>query len=203
MRKMKEQNQAFMMKLGWKLINRRDDLWVNVIRTKYKCGNDLKPRIDEGRTGSNTWLGIRNNWKKVKENIVVDVPNQSVKWRPIKTEEFSVKSAYGVLINEQRDDDRIWQRIWKLDTLQRCRTFMWLVAQNKILTNAERTKRKMSTDSSCSWCQENSEDVIHVLRDCNETKKVWQYLIPRNMQQHFFNMNSTQWLRTNIFNFGS
>ena len=54
LRKMKVQNKAYMMKLGWKLMNRRDDLWVKVIRSKYKCGNDLVPVIDHKRPEFNT-----------------------------------------------------------------------------------------------------------------------------------------------------
>ena len=80
LRKMKVQNKAYMMKLGWKLMNRRDDLWVKVIRSKYKCGNDLVPVIDHKRPESNNWLGIRNNWNEVMNSTSIDYVNHTFSW---------------------------------------------------------------------------------------------------------------------------
>ena len=54
-----------MIKLGWGLINRRDSLWVNLMREKYKCGSKLIPVIDKSRVGSHVWQGIKNNWGRV------------------------------------------------------------------------------------------------------------------------------------------
>lgn len=68
---LKEQNKAYMMKLEWGLINRRDGLWVKFIRNKYKCREDLLPKLIE-RQGSNTWQGINNSWKEVEEGCQVD-----------------------------------------------------------------------------------------------------------------------------------
>ena len=39
------QNKALMMKVGWGLVNNKDALWARVIRSKYKCGEDLLPNI--------------------------------------------------------------------------------------------------------------------------------------------------------------
>jgi hypothetical protein len=38
-------NQAFLMKVGWKLTTKKDALWVKVIRSKYNCGDDLIPTV--------------------------------------------------------------------------------------------------------------------------------------------------------------
>ena len=53
-----------MSKLCWNMVSRRDDLWVRVLRSKYRCGMDLLPVIDHGRQGSNTWSGIKSAWKE-------------------------------------------------------------------------------------------------------------------------------------------
>lgn len=34
-------NTANMMKIGWNLMHRKDDLWVQVVRSKYACGMTL------------------------------------------------------------------------------------------------------------------------------------------------------------------
>lgn len=55
------------MKMGWYLMKRRDDLWVRVIRNKYKCGDDLLSKINPKIRGSNLWARIKATWDKVKE----------------------------------------------------------------------------------------------------------------------------------------
>lgn len=37
---------SYMMKVDWSLRTKRDDLWVRIMRSKYKCGEDLLPIID-------------------------------------------------------------------------------------------------------------------------------------------------------------
>ena len=41
-------NLAFLSKLGWGLIHTRDELWVQVLRSRDKCGDDLIPHIHYG-----------------------------------------------------------------------------------------------------------------------------------------------------------
>lgn len=58
------------MKVGWQIMTKRDDLWVKVVRAKYKCGPDLVPRIVSKKLGSNLWRGICNSWDSVNKNLV-------------------------------------------------------------------------------------------------------------------------------------
>lgn len=51
-------NTAYMMKLGWELITKRDSLWVQVLRFKYKCGNLQLPMVTCGLRASHIWRGI-------------------------------------------------------------------------------------------------------------------------------------------------
>ena len=61
LRKARHQNQAFMMKLGWGMINKRDSIWVRFLREKYKAGNDIIPKVQKRNLESNTWRGICHN----------------------------------------------------------------------------------------------------------------------------------------------
>lgn len=45
LRSARQINQASLMKAGWHMIARREDMWVEVVRSKYKCGRDLVPHI--------------------------------------------------------------------------------------------------------------------------------------------------------------
>jgi len=75
LRKAHYQNKAFMMKLGWGMINRHDSLWVIFLREKYKAVNDIISKVEKRRCESNTWRGIRNSWEKVTDSISWRVKN--------------------------------------------------------------------------------------------------------------------------------
>lgn len=54
-----QENQAFQMKLGWAIIKHCDDLWVQIIRSKYKCSSDILLTINKKRPSSYIWSGIK------------------------------------------------------------------------------------------------------------------------------------------------
>lgn len=41
-----------------------------MIKAKYRCGNDLVPRISRDKAGSNLWRGLCHSWSMVESNIV-------------------------------------------------------------------------------------------------------------------------------------
>ncbi|MBA0598270.1 hypothetical protein Gorai_008041, partial [Gossypium raimondii] len=47
----------------------------------------------------------------------------------------------------------------------------------RLLSNVERVKRGLVVDPSCSICSFPSEDILHILRDCNATKDMWSQVI--------------------------
>ena len=75
LRKAKLQNNAFMMKLWWSLINRNDGLWVQLMREKYGCGLRVMPHINSSRAGSQVWKGVKNIWSKVQNDIFWQLGN--------------------------------------------------------------------------------------------------------------------------------
>ena len=63
-------NEAFLMKLAWGLINRRETLWVKVMRAKYSCTNETIPCVNRKLHYSNAWKGITTVWSQVKNNLI-------------------------------------------------------------------------------------------------------------------------------------
>lgn len=57
------------MMAGWLLIDHRQDMWVNVIRSKYHCGRDFIPTIIPSISGSNFWRGVCKAWKDVEQHL--------------------------------------------------------------------------------------------------------------------------------------
>ncbi|KAK8559190.1 hypothetical protein V6N12_042472 [Hibiscus sabdariffa] len=61
--------------------------------------------------------------------------------------------------------------------LLRVRCFLWLVGHERILTNADRTRRHLTCDSRCSICSVSKEDIDHALRHCLIASSVWNQII--------------------------
>lgn len=74
-------NSAYMMKLGWELITKREALWVQVLRFKYKCGNLQMPNVTCGSRASHIWRGLTQSWPMVDKGISWIIRNgQSLKF---------------------------------------------------------------------------------------------------------------------------
>ncbi|QHN83294.1 Putative ribonuclease H protein [Arachis hypogaea] len=80
---------------------------------------------------------------------------------------------------------------------ERIRTFLWLVAYQAILTNAERARRHLTNTADCPRCN-NAKETLHVLRDCPFTKDVWYRLQRQRGLHDFFNLNIRDWICSNI-----
>ncbi|KAK4283181.1 hypothetical protein QN277_000163 [Acacia crassicarpa] len=194
-------NQAFLMKIGWQLATRREDLWVKVLRNKYKCGSDILPRIEGSRPGSNLWSGIKRTWSKVQQGIEL-MPNKNLRWKWTKSGEFTVKSAYDSLRPTEVHPDKLWSTIWKIKAPERCRIFMWLVLHNRLLTNVSRCKRGISTDGRCQICQVDEESLLHVLRDCPISHDLWRQIVPSQFWHTFSSLDFNRWVRWNLTSSG-
>lgn len=94
-------------------------------------------------------------------------PGDMVAWNHPKELDFSVKYAYKILSKEdQLKTDKHWEIIWKWPGNQRTRTFMWLCAHDKVLTNNQRNKKNPTVDPVCELCKGSEETITHALRDC-------------------------------------
>ncbi|KAK8601199.1 hypothetical protein V6N12_051041 [Hibiscus sabdariffa] len=76
--------------------------------------------------------------------------------------------------------------------------FLWLVLRQRLLTNAERVRRGMSFDPSCSCCGCFTETILHILRDCPPMRSFWQSLIPQSDHDYFFGAPLEHWIFSNI-----
>lgn len=58
------------MKAGWHIIEANEELWVRTLKSKYKCGSGILPRVSNDRFGSNFWSGICKAWPDQVSNNV-------------------------------------------------------------------------------------------------------------------------------------
>ncbi|KAL4386745.1 hypothetical protein GQ457_09G012620 [Hibiscus cannabinus] len=123
----------------------------------------------------------------------------NVGWRGGIMDRFSVKAAYKVrMADTPQVTDKVWEIIHKHRGLQRIRVFLWLVCRNKIMTNVERGRRQLTTDTYCPVCNSYPEDVDHVLRSCASTAAVWCSIIKSDKVNEFFSLSISEWIVINL-----
>ena len=66
--------------------------------------------------------------------------------------------------------------IWKLNTLPRVKTFLWMCAHGSIGVKACLVRRGVVNEESCPICKRTSKSILHALRDCHKVKEVWEQL---------------------------
>ncbi|CAN1797288.1 Putative ribonuclease H protein At1g65750 [Linum perenne] len=116
-------------------------------------------------------------------------------WGPDPKGIFTLKSAYEIraAINQQASTDP-WRTVWSWQGPSRIRFFLWLVAHDRLLTNAERKRRHLCAFDTCSRCSIAPEETIHVLRDCKFARDLWVSLIPPDKHHSFFAGSLQDWL---------
>lgn len=62
------------MKLGFNLIKKSDQLWVQILRSKYKWKGNLPIALHEGNA-SRLWKGIWSIWSTVREGVIWNIGN--------------------------------------------------------------------------------------------------------------------------------
>lgn len=67
LKRLGEMNEAFMLKLGWGLVSKTDDLWVRVLRGKYLQTRDNENMIPN--QGSRLWRHICKLWPLIQRSI--------------------------------------------------------------------------------------------------------------------------------------
>ncbi|QHN95506.1 Putative ribonuclease H protein [Arachis hypogaea] len=66
-----------MTKVGWELIENKNALWARVLRSKYRSGNDIIPKVERKQSSSNLWKGICVRWDIAESNHIWCIGNGS------------------------------------------------------------------------------------------------------------------------------
>ncbi|CAN1802338.1 Putative ribonuclease H protein At1g65750, partial [Linum perenne] len=66
LRKARELNQAYLMKLGWEILNNPNKLWVRVVMSKYLKETSAGPQLRRKSGRSQLWRGIRGVWHDLR-----------------------------------------------------------------------------------------------------------------------------------------
>ena len=103
---------------------------------------------------------------------------------------YDLRSAYSIAMGVETDmvvSDFGW--IWKLNTLPRIKTFLWMYAHGSIGVKACLVRRRVVKEESCLICQRVSKTILHALRDCQKVKEVWRQLKIQRIDRAFWISN--------------
>lgn len=56
----------------------------------------------------------------------------------------------------------------------------------------------ISETEVCPRCSQQAELLIHLLRDCNKSREVWEAFVPRTKRQRFMATNLNEWIKSNV-----
>nr|GMD05720.1 flap endonuclease 1 isoform X1 [Ipomoea batatas] len=82
---------------------------------------------------------------------------------------FSVHEVEAVGVREAC----LAELVWKLNCVEKFKTFLWLLMKDKFLTNVEMEKRNLIDDDSCMRCGNEAEFASHLFRECTFTVDCW------------------------------
>ncbi|CAN1845257.1 Putative ribonuclease H protein At1g65750 [Linum perenne] len=110
---------------------------------------------------------------------------------------FSIRSAYELICKPENIWPEVdWKLIWKWKGPSSIQQFLWLVSHERLLTNCERNRRQLTTNSNCPRCRAEEETILHVLRDCNFAKQVWEELGFHSDDPLITEQSTPSWSRT-------
>lgn len=112
-----------------------------------------------------------------------------------------MKTTYLVLTeqsSETRSSEKIFHLVWKWSGSLRVQAFLWKLGHARLMTNEERVKLHMTKDTSCLRCLDQSESIMHYLRDCNQILDFWSKLVPSEKWSQFASRGFHSWLVWNL-----
>ena len=106
-------------------------------------------------------------------------------WAENRSGKFSVKSAYRLALEEQKQSAmtdcsnwvarrRLWKTIWTLNIPQKIKLFAWKASQDILASKQNLAKRKITENGVCELCGKEEESICHLLWFCDHAKEVWR-----------------------------
>jgi hypothetical protein len=95
-------------------------------------------------------------------------------WQFESSGRYSVQSFYAV-VNNMGVKQIFTPVVWKIVVPRRIHIFLWLLANNKVLTRDNLVKRRKVDDLTCLFCSDH-ETAHHVFFDCCVARALWDII---------------------------
>ncbi|KAL9668951.1 hypothetical protein QQ045_006492 [Rhodiola kirilowii] len=177
-RSLEAMNIAMLMKQLWRFVNHPDHLISRIYRAKYfKDGQLLSARVKPN--DSFAWRSLNGVLELFKTGLE-EVDESGVwKWKAAGRSDFSVKSAYTLVMNwveakrgqvGQISNTEIlhkaWRNLWRTRLPERIKIMSWRVFYNALPVGSNLRRRGCPSKLSCCFCGFKEESVSHIFLDC-------------------------------------
>lgn len=122
-------------------------------------------------------------------------------WKLVSDGLFSIKSAYEALRvhhQEAAASADLFELIWNWTGPPRIKSFLWKLGHGRLMTNEERVKLRLGNDSECPRGCTHSENVMHLLRDCELVLPLWEEFVHQDQWAAFASKGYHDWLWWNL-----
>jgi hypothetical protein len=104
-------------------------------------------------------------------------------WRLDASGQYTSKSTYRAFFNGSITFEP-WRRIWKSWAPAKCKIFLWLAARNRCWTADRLALRNLPHPDLCLLCDQEEEDIQHLLTTCVFAREFWCRLLSPVGLQH-------------------
>lgn len=136
----------------------------------------------------NNWLhDLERNWK---DDMIQELINLSslldhtelnplvedhITWKLTNDGAYSARSAY-LLQFEGMIKSPIYNSVWRGWAPAKCKIFLWMALQRKILTADVLLLRGRDNNYFCPLCMRCLETAAHLFSECSWSTRVWDYM---------------------------
>ncbi|KAJ1696613.1 hypothetical protein LUZ63_005125 [Rhynchospora breviuscula] len=164
------QNQALLLKWLWKLTAEHNSLWTSTVRELFGT-TDFELLATHSHI-SNGLKDILCN-KTFFSSSIITAADQSKAWRWEPNGSFSSSSAYKVL-PDTGIRSHFHHKLWKIKAPSKVKIFLWLLLQDRLLTQANLMLRGWPAVQSCTMCPApDIETTAHLFIHCPFARQLW------------------------------
>ncbi|KAJ3707671.1 hypothetical protein LUZ61_011376 [Rhynchospora tenuis] len=165
---LQRQNQALLLKWLWKLKHDPYSVWSSTVQLLYGT-LDINQLISSPVSYGLTDILQQGPFFNIS---LVDA-NPTAIWKWTANGIFSSSSAYGVLSNTGTIS-KFHHALWKVKSPPRVKIFLWLLLQDRLLTQQNLMVRGWPSPASCPCCSSGLlETTDHLFLHCNYASLVW------------------------------
>jgi hypothetical protein len=116
-----------------------------------------------------------NLWDALRGVVLTQEADRHV-WIHSSSGQFSSKSCYKAFFMGSITFEP-WKRLWKTWAPPKCKFFLWLAIRNKCWTADRLQKRGLDYPEVCPLCDQDSENIQHLLCTCIFVRQFWYYIL--------------------------
>jgi hypothetical protein len=111
-----------------------------------------------------------------------------------------VSNAYHLIAGDTTvGAEKKWKRIWKIESIERVRVFIWQLVHDRLLTKARLARWRIGSPF-CHNCSQFEETTMHVMCDCTISVHVWRHLLTNQERGQFFTVDFHDRIDLNLHN---